>query len=151
MRPIVLCLLCWCLAAPARAGDVLDKTASSGATGIFLAAVRASGMEEMLRGPGPFSVFAPVDGAFAGQAAGDMAALLADPERARHFVARYIIDVRLRSQDLQQALLSPLEGPMLRVQVHGTDMRVGSTRVLRADLGAGNGVVHLIDGLLVQP
>ncbi len=145
----LLLVVSLCLQTPAWAGDVLEKAASVGGFTTFLAVVEASGLAEQLKGPGPFTVFAPTDEAFARLPANRLDAILKDRAQAARLVGSHVLDVRIFSRDVHRALLGNLEGGMLRVANTGETIHVENARVLRADVVASNGVIHSIDAVLV--
>jgi uncharacterized surface protein with fasciclin (FAS1) repeats len=133
----------------AQTSDLAENAREDGRLSTFLAAATAAGMVETLKADGPLTVFAPTDEAFAALPEGALASLLepANRERLRRLVAHHIVDGRVTSEDL---LPSPRA-----VTVAGTSLafglRVGDANVVQADISCGNGVIHVIDRVLVPP
>jgi uncharacterized surface protein with fasciclin (FAS1) repeats len=141
-------------------GTVVDVITSSPDHATLLAAVQAAGLGEALAGAGPYTVFAPNDAAFeayvsgAGLASADD--LLADPNLASILEGHVVPSAFLSADILAQAEaaggtleLAALNGAPLTITVEGGMVMInGSATVTTADLAAGNGVVHVIDGVL---
>jgi uncharacterized surface protein with fasciclin (FAS1) repeats len=142
------------------AGTVVDVITSSPDHATLLAALQAAGLGEALAGAGPYTVFAPNDAAFeayvssAGLASADD--LLADPNLASILEGHVVPSALLSADILAQAEaaggtleLAALNGAPLTITVDGGMVMInGSATVTTADLAAGNGVVHVIDGVL---
>lgn len=138
--------------------DIVDTAAAAGDFSTLVAAVQAAGLEETLRGPGPFTVFAPTDEAFAeALAALGMTAeeLLADTELLTavltyHVVAGNVMAADAIALDGQDA--TTVNGaPLAITVVDGKVMLNGDTTVVSTDIVASNGVIHVIDKVLLPP
>ena len=114
-------------------------------------------MEEALRGDGPFTVFAPTNDAFAALPAGSLDTLLLPENREQltSILTYHVVDGRVLSGDLTDGMLIPtLDGQTLTVGLTHegytlTDASGGTATILNADIEAGNGVVHVIDSVLL--
>jgi uncharacterized surface protein with fasciclin (FAS1) repeats len=118
----------------------------------LLAAVQAAGLADTLAGEGTFTVFAPTDAAFAALPAGTLDELLADPEGALTDVLLYhVAGQTLMASDVVGLDSAPtLQGQAISIQVEGDDVLLNDTvNVIVADIEASNGVVHVIDAVLV--
>jgi uncharacterized surface protein with fasciclin (FAS1) repeats len=139
---------------PNPAGDVLEVAAATGQFQHFLAAVHAAGYEDTLRGPGPYTIFAPTDDAFRDMDQHELARLMEPRNRdeLRSVLGYHVIRGRLTSDGLQgrtQAIES-LNG--YRVTVDGSDgLRVNDQLVAMRDIGASNGVIQGINSVLAPP
>lgn len=135
----------------APTADIVDTAVSAGQFKTLVAAVQAAGLVETLKGPGPFTVFAPNDDAFAKLPDGTVATLL-KPENKDQLVALltyHVVPGRVTSDQLagQTTEATTVEGR--KVAIDGTDgVKVNSSTVIAADIAATNGVIHVIDSVL---
>ena len=136
------------------AKDIVDTAVEAGSFTTLVSAVQAAGLEETLRGEGPYTVFAPTDDAFAAVPQETMDALLADPTGALADVLTYhVVPGKVMSTDLSDGMMvETVNGESLKITVNadGTVM-VGDATVTTADIGTSNGVIHVIDTVLVPP
>jgi uncharacterized surface protein with fasciclin (FAS1) repeats len=136
--------------APAR--TIVDVAADAGTFKTLLTAVRAAGLEEALRGAGPFTVFAPTDAAFAALPAGTVESLLANPEQLRAVLTYHVVSGRVMSADVVRAGTAhptTLQGGSLDVRVVEGKVTVDGATVVTADVAASNGVIHVIDRVVL--
>lgn len=118
----------------------------------LFAAVRAAGLADVLADPaGVFTVFAPTNDAFAALAPGRLDALLADPAALRKVLLHHVASGRWTSVTAKSGELPVLDGPPLKVARTGNTLTVGGATVVSADLTASNGIVHLLDRVLLPP
>jgi uncharacterized surface protein with fasciclin (FAS1) repeats len=137
-------------APPAK--DLVDTASAAGTFSTLLAAAKAAGLVETLKGPGPFTVFAPSDDAFAKLPAGAVEGLLKDPKALRRVLTYHVLAGRVLSTDLAEGRTQAktLEGRVLEVvrSKHGS-VTAGGARVVVADVLAQNGVIHVIDAVVL--
>nr|WP_110766414.1 fasciclin domain-containing protein [Planctopirus hydrillae] len=139
-------------AAPAaKGGDIVDVAVGAGSFNTLVAAVKAGGLVETLKGPGPFTVFAPTDEAFAKLGDAAIADLL-KPENKAKLVAiltYHVVPGKVLAADvvkLKEA--KTVQGGVLKIDT--TDgVKVNSSKVVKTDIGASNGVIHVIDTVLI--
>ncbi len=140
--------------APERA-DIVDTAVGAGNFTALVAAVQAAGLVEALKGPGPFTVFAPSDEAFAKLPPAELAKLLAPEGKAAltRILTYHVVPGVVLSSDLAGRKTHPrsLQGATLRVDATGAGLRVDAARVVAADIEASNGVIHVIDTVLMPP
>jgi transforming growth factor-beta-induced protein len=130
--------------------DLATTAAVAGGFETLLAAVRAAGLEGALAGPGPFTVFAPTDAAFAALPPGTVEGLLADPEALRAVLLYHVVPGAVRAADVVGLTSAPtLNGASLRITVTNGEVRIEGARVVAADIEASNGVIHVIDAVLI--
>ena len=139
---------------PNPQGDVLEVAAATGQFQHFLAAIRAAGYEDTLRGPGPYTIFAPTDDAFQDMDPHELARLLEPRNRdeLRSLLAYHVIRGRLSSEALHGRVqtMATLNG--YRVTVDGGDgMRVNDQLVAMRDIEASNGLIQGINSVLSPP
>ncbi|AVL54804.1 fasciclin domain-containing protein [Roseobacter denitrificans] len=133
--------------------DIVDVAASNGNFNTLVAAVQAAGLEDTLRSEGPFTVFAPTDDAFAALPAGTIEDLLL-PENKDKLVGiltYHVIPGAVMAADVSGAStdVATVNGAMLTVDGTGDGVVVGGANVTAADIKASNGVIHVIDKVLL--
>jgi uncharacterized surface protein with fasciclin (FAS1) repeats len=139
---------------PAAAANIVDTAVGAGQFQTLVAAVRAAGLVETLSGPGPFTVFAPTDAAFAALPAGTVDTLLLPENRDR---LRAILTYHVVAGDVRAAQVTTMtsattvQGASLPISTVDGQVRVGEATVVNADVVASNGVIHVIDRVLLPP
>jgi uncharacterized surface protein with fasciclin (FAS1) repeats len=142
--------------APARAStaraDIVDTAMAAGQFGTLAKALGAAGLVDTLKGPGPFTVFAPTDAAFARLPAGTVEMLLKPENKAKltsiltyHVVAGAVPAAQVASLDEADTV----NGEAVAISSAGGKVKVGNANVTRADVMASNGVIHVIDTVLM--
>ena len=117
-------------------------------------ALQAAGLVETLQGKGPFTVFAPTDEAFAKLPAGTLEALLADKEKLAAVLTYHVVGGKVTAGDIAKTMSATpktVNGAPLRIVVRESKVMVNDARVTTADVGASNGVIHVIDTVLLPP
>jgi uncharacterized surface protein with fasciclin (FAS1) repeats len=138
----------------ARAADIVDTAVGAGQFKTLAAAVTTAGLVETLKGPGPFTVFAPTDDAFAKLPAGTVEMLL-KPENKDKLVAvltYHVVPGKVMAADvvkLKEA--KTVNGAMVAISVNGDKVMINDATVVTADVGASNGVIHVIDKVILPP
>lgn len=139
-------------AAPGRtapAKDIVDAAVSAGVFSKLVAAVQAAGLVETLKGKGPFTVFAPTDEAFAKVPAEILEAAMKDPNLLKSVLTFHVVPGRYTSADLAGIdSLKTVQGSPLKVDL-ASGVQIGTARVVKADVAAANGVIHVIDSVLI--
>ena len=134
-------------AAAAKAADIVDTATSAGQFETLVAAVKASGLVETLKGDGPFTVFAPTDEAFSKLPDGTVENLL-KPENKQKLIdilTFHVVPGKIMSGDL----LTTTEATTVNGKKAPIGLRVGDANVVMADVRASNGVIHVIDTVLI--
>lgn len=132
--------------------DVVDTAVSAGSFNTLVAAVKAAGLVDALKGDGPFTVFAPTDDAFAALPAGTVETLL-KPENKDQLIA--ILAYHVVPQKLGSVAVShsdgaeSLNGQRIPFQTSRSNVMVGGATVVKADIGTSNGVIHVIDKVIM--
>ncbi len=131
--------------------SVFDIIAGSADHQTLQAAIEAAGLDNTLSFDGPFTVFAPTDAAFAALPDGTVDALLADPEGDLTDILLYhVIGDSVRSTALSDGMMvTTLNGDSVMVRIEGSDVFIDSAKVIVTDLEADNGIVHVIDAVLI--
>jgi uncharacterized surface protein with fasciclin (FAS1) repeats len=136
----------------AKAADIVDTAIAAGSFKTLVTAVKAAGLVETLKGKGPFTVFAPTDEAFAKLPAGTVENLL-KPENKNQLVAiltYHVVSGKVMSKDLagKKTMAKSVEGG--EISVDATDgVKVDNAKVVKADIEASNGVIHVIDAVIM--
>jgi len=139
--------------ADAMAQDIVETATEAGSFKTLLAAVKAAGLVETLQGKGPFTVFAPTDAAFAALPAGTLDGLLKDPAALKKILLYHVVSGSVTS-DKVVGLTSAdsVEGSPIAISVKdGTVYLNGSAKVVTPDVMASNGVIHVIDQVILPP
>jgi len=132
--------------------NIVQVAVENGNFKTLVAAVQAAGLAETLSGPGPFTVFAPTDAAFAKLPAGTVEALLADKEKLASILTYHVVSGRVVAADITRmngAMPVTVNGQKLDIKVRGGNVYVNGAQVTTADVYASNGVIHVIDGVLL--
>ncbi len=137
----------------AKAADIVDTAASAGQFETLVAAVKAAGLVETLKGDGPYTVFAPTDEAFAKLPAGTVDNLL-KPENKDQLVAiltYHVVPGKVMSSDLtnKQLKAGTVEGSDLSINALSGGVSVDNAKVIQADIETSNGVIHVIDTVVI--
>lgn len=134
--------------------DIASMAIESGSLGTLTAALKAADLVETLRGKGPFTVFAPTDAAFARLPKGTVAGLLEPEQREtlRRILLNHVVAGRVGSTDaLRAGQAVSLAGETIEVRLVDGRLRAGKATVSANDLAATNGVIHVIDTVLIPP
>jgi uncharacterized surface protein with fasciclin (FAS1) repeats len=138
----------------ARAADIVDTAVAAGQFKTLAAAVTAAGLVDTLKGTGPFTVFAPTDAAFAALPEGTVDMLL-KPENKDKLVAvltYHVVPGKVMAADvvkLKEA--KTVNGAPVAIMVSGDKVMINDATVVTADVDASNGVIHVIDKVILPP
>lgn len=139
--------------AEAHSKDIVDTAVGAGNFTTLVAAVEAAGLVETLKGPGPFTVFAPTDAAFAALPAGTVEDLL-KPENKDKLIAvltYHVVPGKVMSTDLSEGLTAAtVQGGNVTITLEG-GAKVNGAAISTADIEASNGVIHVIDAVILPP
>ncbi|MEN0651473.1 MULTISPECIES: fasciclin domain-containing protein [Hyphobacterium] len=137
----------------AMQADIVDTAVNAGSFNTLVAAVQAAGLEDTLRGDGPFTVFAPTDEAFAALPEGTVESLL-QPENRDQLVAiltYHVVAGEYMAGDLAGQALSveTVQGDTVDIDATGDNVMVDGATVIMADVDASNGVIHVINQVIM--
>ena len=132
----------------AFAQDIVDVAAKAGNFNTLVTAVKAAGLVDTLKGPGPFTVFAPTDAAFAKVPKAKLDALLADKAALTKVLTYHVVPGKVMAADVKAGKVKTVEGQELTVTTKGGVM-VDNAKVVATDVAASNGVIHAIDTVLM--
>lgn len=131
--------------------DIVDTAVEAGSFTTLVAAVEAAGLVETLKGEGPFTVFAPTDEAFAALPEGTVEGLLEDPEALAAVLTYHVVPGKVMSGDLSNNMMAAtVNGADVTIMTEGGVM-VNDANVVTADIEASNGVIHVIDAVILPP
>lgn len=134
---------------PAKEKDIVATAAAAGSFKTLAAALEAAGLVETLQGSGPFTVFAPTDEAFAKLPAGTVEALLKDKPRLQKVLKYHVVSGKLTSDQIgRYSAAHTLAGQTVRIDAC-QDVKINGSKVVKADVAASNGVIHVIDAVLL--
>lgn len=140
-------------AATAEMADIVDTAVAAGSFTTLVTAVEAAGLVETLKGEGPFTVFAPTDEAFAALPAGTLDTLLADPQgQLSQILLYHVVPGKVVAADvvgLDGQTVETAGGKTLTVKIDGDKVMINDATVVTADIETSNGVIHVIDTVLV--
>ena len=135
-------------AAPAQA-DIVDTAVGAGQFKTLAKALAAAGLVETLKGAGPFTVFAPTDEAFARIPAEQLDALLADKAALTKVLTYHVVPGSIPAAQVRTGPVKTVQGQALDVNASSAGVRVNDARVVKADIVATNGVIHVIDRVVM--
>ncbi len=136
-------------ALPAMADDIVDIAVGAGSFNTLVAAVQAAGLVDTLKGDGPFTVFAPTDEAFAALPEGTIEALLADIPTLTAILTYHVVPGAVMSTDLTDGMMAEtVNGQSVTITL-GDGVQVDGANVVTADIVASNGVIHVIDAVIL--
>jgi len=140
-------------AAPAATVDIVETALAAGTFNTLAQALTAAELVETLKGPGPFTVFAPTDEAFAKIPEADLQALLADKAALTKVLTYHVVAGNVPSSDVVgMTSATSVEGSPITISVvDGKVMLNGSSTVTQTDIAASNGVIHVIDAVIMPP
>ena len=136
----------------APTSDIVDTAVAAGDFTTLATALEAAGLVETLKGEGPYTVFAPTDAALEALPPGTLDQLLADPEALADVLLYHVVEGEVLVVDvvgLDSA--TTVQGSDVTITVEGESVRVNDALVTMTDITASNGVIHVIDGVLLPP
>lgn len=135
--------------APAAKGDIVDTAVGAGQFSTLAKALTAAGLIETLKGPGPFTVFAPTDAAFAKIPADKLNALLADKAALTKVLTYHVLPGKVVAADVKSGSVKTVQGQSLSIKATSGGVTVNDAKVIKTDVMATNGVIHVIDTVIL--
>lgn len=130
--------------------DIIETAKAAGSFNTLGKAIEAAGLAETLKGEGPFTVFAPTDEAFAKLPEGTLNGLLQDKEKLSMILKYHVVEGTVTSKDVAKlSSAQTVGGKELKISTAGGRVMVGKATVTQADIPASNGVIHVIDSVLL--
>jgi len=132
----------------AQAANIVDTAAAAGSFKTLAAALQAAGLVDTLKGPGPFTVFAPTDEAFAKIPKDQLDALLKDKAKLTAVLTYHVVPGKVLAKDVKAGPVKTVQGSSLTVSTMG-GVKVDAANVVKTDVMADNGVIHVIDSVIL--
>jgi uncharacterized surface protein with fasciclin (FAS1) repeats len=132
----------------AQAKDIVDTAVGAGNFNTLATALQAAGLVDTLKGPGPFTVFAPTDAAFAKIPKADLDALLKDKAKLTAVLTYHVVPGKVMAADVKPGKVKTVQGGSLTVATAG-GVTVDNAKVTATDIVADNGVIHVIDTVVM--
>lgn len=130
-------------------GSIVEVATAVGSFATLINALKTVGLDETLSGAGPFTVFAPTDEAFQKLPAGALESLLKDTKKLTEALSLHVVSGRAMASDVKEMTsVTTLEGEALSIEVEG-GVRIRKATVVKSDVMAKNGVIHVIDRVLL--
>ncbi|HSB21864.1 MAG TPA: fasciclin domain-containing protein [Burkholderiaceae bacterium] len=148
MKTLIATIALSLAALTAHAKDIVDTAVDAGQFKTLATALQAAGLVDTLKGPGPFTVFAPTDEAFAKIPKAQLDALLADKAKLTAVLTYHVVPGTVMSKDIKPGKVKTVQGSELTVTT-SSGVEVDGARVSAADIVASNGVIHVIDSVVL--
>ena len=132
----------------AQAKDIVDTAVGAGTFKTLAAALTAAGLVDTLKGKGPFTVFAPTDEAFAKIPKADLDALLKDKAKLTAVLTYHVVSGKVMAADVKAGKVKTVQGAELTITTTG-GVKVNNANVVKTDIVADNGVIHVIDTVVI--
>lgn len=150
MKKLLIASVMGLSALTAQAADIVDTAVSAGSFKTLVTAVQAAGLVDTLKGPGPFTVFAPTDEAFAKIPKAQLDALLKDKAALTKVLTYHVVPGKVMAADVKAGKVKTVQGGELTVTTTG-GVKVDAANVVKTDIAASNGVIHVIDTVILPP
>jgi uncharacterized surface protein with fasciclin (FAS1) repeats len=136
-------------ASVASAADIVDTAVSAGQFKTLVTALKEADLVNTLKGEGPFTVFAPTDEAFAKLPAGTLDALLKDKQKLSAVLTYHVVAGKVMAAQVKPGPVETVQGQSLTVSTKGGAVMVDNAKVVKTDIAASNGVIHVIDAVIL--
>ncbi|MBK9219417.1 MAG: fasciclin domain-containing protein [Uliginosibacterium sp.] len=128
--------------------DIVDTAIGAGSFKTLVAAVQAAGLVDTLKGAGPFTVFAPTDEAFAAIPKDQLDALLKDKAKLTAVLTYHVVAGKVMAKDVKAGEVKSVQGDTITVTTDG-GVKLDAARVVKTDIEASNGVIHVLDKVII--
>jgi len=130
--------------------DIVETAITAGSFKTLVKACQAAGLVDTLKGQGPFTVFAPSDDAFAKLPKGTVEGLLKDIPKLKNVLTYHVVPGRVMSADVaRMKSAKTVQGQSITIDASGDSVKVNEAKVTQADVVADNGVIHIIDSVIL--
>ena len=133
----------------AMAADIVDTAVAAGSFKTLAAALQKAGLVDTLKGKGPFTVFAPTDAAFAKIPKAQLDALLADKAMLTKVLTYHVVAGKVMAADVKAGPVKTVEGDDLTISIENGRVMADKSNVTKTDIACTNGVIHVIDSVLL--
>jgi uncharacterized surface protein with fasciclin (FAS1) repeats len=148
MKKIILAATLAAATLAVQAKDIVDTAVAAGSFKTLAAALTAAGLVDTLKGKGPFTVFAPTDEAFAKIPKADLDALLKDKAKLTAVLTYHVVPGKVMAKDVKAGMVKTVQGSSITVATMG-GVKVDAANVVKTDIVADNGVIHVIDSVIM--
>ena len=146
---VLACAALSITASSALAADIVDTATSAGQFTTLIAALEKADLVDTLKGSGPYTVFAPTDAAFAKLPKGTLEGLMKDKEKLAAVLTYHVVPGKVMAADVKPGSVKTVQGQSLRVATKNDGVTVDDARVVKTDIAASNGVIHVIDSVVL--
>lgn len=130
--------------------DIVDTAVQAGSFTTLVAAIKAASLVDTLKGKGPFTVFAPSDEAFAKLPEGTVEGLLKDTSKLKKILTYHVVSGKVLAADVVKLKSAKtVEGSDVKIDASNGGVKINNAKVVTADVAADNGVIHIIDTVLI--
>ena len=147
-KTLIASLIAFAALSSAHAKDIVDTAVAAGSFKTLATALQAAGLVDTLKGKGPFTVFAPTDEAFAKVPKADLDALLKDKAKLTAVLTYHVVPGKVMAADVKAGKVKTVQGSELTVSTTG-GVKVDAANVVKTDIAASNGVIHVIDRVIM--
>ncbi len=148
MKKLIIAVALGASALAVQAKDIVDTAVAAGTFKTLATALQAAGLVDTLKGKGPFTVFAPTDEAFAKIPKADLDALLKDKAKLTAVLTYHVVSGKVMAKDVKAGKVKTVQGSELTLATAG-GVTVNGAKVVAADIVADNGVIHVIDTVVL--
>ncbi len=148
MKKLILATALAAASLAVQAKDIVETAVAAGSFKTLATALQAAGLVDTLKGKGPFTVFAPTDAAFAKIPKADLDALLKDKAKLTAVLTYHVVPGKVMAKDVKAGSVKTVQGGMLTLGTTG-GVTVDNAKVVQADIVASNGVIHVIDSVVL--
>ena len=137
------------MSTPKGSADLVDTAQAAGNFGAFFKALKTAGLVDILKGPGPFTLFAPTDEAFTKLGSDTMEALLEDKKRLAAVLQYHVLRGTLNTWDLPRGRAKTLEGHLVNIAATDDGLTIDLANITEPNIASRNGVIHAIDTVMI--
>ncbi len=148
MKKLILATALAAASLAVQAKDIVETAVAAGSFKTLATALQAAGLVDTLKGKGPFTVFAPTDAAFAKIPKADLDALLKDKAKLTAVLTYHVVPGTVMAKDVKAGKVKTVQGSELTVGTTG-GVTVDAAKVVKTDIVASNGVIHVIDSVVL--
>ena len=131
------------------AADIVDTAVAAGSFKTLVSLVQKAGLVETLKGSGPFTVFAPTDAAFAKVPKSTLDMLAANPDKLKAVLLYHVVGAKVMAADVKTGPAKTVNGQSAMLTAKGGKVKVDKANVVKADIACDNGVIHVIDAVIM--
>jgi len=147
-KTLIASILAFGVLTSAQAADIVDTAVAAGSFKTLVTVIQVAGLVDTLKGPGPFTVFAPTDAAFAKVPKADLDALLKDKAKLTAVLTYHVVPGKVMAADVKAGQVKTVQGSSLTIGTMG-GVTVDNAKVTATDIAADNGVIHVIDTVVM--